>query len=155
MHSLYETFAMSLWDVTLQQGRPTSPSGAISWKTNSLSSRLKQRIYTSTPKYKLNKQTQQRQRQQQQQQEQRAQKQCSDAVAIGFCSLVEATTTTTSKYICVGGVKGQALDVCVRALLLSLAIVLIAYGFVLISEYLLVHTHTYMYMYVDMQICIN
>lgn len=105
-----DSFALSLWDDTLQQVRGTSPSGAISWKTNSLPNSLKQqRIYTSTPK--------------QQQQEQRAQKQCSDATA-------KATTTTTGQYIRVGGVKGQRPQ---QTLLLSFVVVI-----VLISEYLFI-----------------
>lgn len=104
-----DSFALSLWDDTLQQVRGTSPSGAISWKTNSLPNSLKQqRIYTSTPK-------------QQQQQEQQAQKQCSDATA-------KATTTTTGQYISVGGVKGQRPQ---QTLLLSFVVVI-----ALISEYL-------------------
>lgn len=107
-----DSFALSLWDDTLQQVRGTSPSGAISWKTNSLPNSLKQqRIYTSTPK-------------QQQQQEQQAQKQCSDATA-------KATTiTTTGQYIRVGGVKGQRPQ---QTLLLSFVVVI-----ALISEYLFI-----------------
>lgn len=104
-----DSFALSLWDDTLQQVRGTSPSGAISWKTNSLPNSLKQqRIYTSTPK--------------QQQREQRAQKQCSDATA--------KATTTTGQYIRVGGVKGQRPQ---QTLLLSFVVVI-----VLISEYLFI-----------------
>lgn len=104
-----DSFALSLWDDTLQQVRGTSPSGAISWKTNSLPNSLKQqRIYTSTPK--------------QQQQEQQAQKQCSDATA--------KATTTTGQYIRVGGVKGQRPQ---QTLLLSFVVVI-----VLISEYLFI-----------------
>lgn len=107
-----DSFALSLWDDTLQQVRGTSPSGAISWKTNSLPNSLKQqRIYTSTPK-------------QQQQQEQQAQKQCSDATAKA------TTTTTTGQYIRVGGVKGQRPQ---QTLLLSFVVVI-----ALISEYLFI-----------------
>lgn len=121
-----DSFALSLWDDTLQQVRGTSPSGAISRKTNSLPNSLKQqRIYTSTPK-------------QQQQQEQQAQKQCSDATAKA------ATTTTTGQYIRVGGVKGQRPQ---QTLLLSFVVVI-----ALISEYLFISLYvcvTYL------RICIN
>lgn len=106
-----DSFALSLWDDTLQQAKRTSPSDAISWKTNSLPNSLKQqRIYTSTPK--------------QQKQEQQAQKQCSDATAKA------KTTTTTGQYIRVGGVKGQRTQ---QTLLLSIVVVI-----ALISEYLFI-----------------
>lgn len=118
-----DSFALSLWDDTVQQARGTSPSGAISWKTNSLPNSLKQqRIYTSTPK--------------QQQQEQQAQKQCSDATA-------KAKTTTTGQYIRVGAVKGQRPQ---QTLLLSFVVVI-----ALISEYLFICL--YVCIYICIYVC--
>ncbi|KAH8420968.1 hypothetical protein KR222_000172 [Zaprionus bogoriensis] len=138
MHSLHEMYAERC-DVIPQQvnvyyagaGRGASPSGAISRKTNAQPNGLKQRIYTSTPKYKhkFNKQINSRQHQQQQQQQQQRQRQRSDAIG-----------ARTKHYICVGvaalyaAVKGQgsALDLRLKALLLSFGIVIIGYQAVLL-----------------------